>query len=257
MKFFDYKFLIILGLSLVVYFIYREVEILRTKVYKLENEIKNNKLIEPPTIQPIQNKQEITENINKPIEHNKISPKIINIEIDKTPGVKINSEIVSKEENEKAHTFDETSSESSDDSSTTTDLEDEDSESSKHLAIYSNDNEQIEETQNSLLESVESAKNNRNFCYDDKIMENMEPNVNDIMESITTPESPIKIISENKKLSEVDKNIELNEELLDKMKLPEIKKIAEDKNISLTKKVNGQQKPKNKQELIHDIINIK
>jgi hypothetical protein len=40
MKFFDYKFLILLGLSLVVYFIYREVEHLYTKVDKLEKDIK-------------------------------------------------------------------------------------------------------------------------------------------------------------------------------------------------------------------------
>ena len=40
MKFFDYKFLILLGLTLVVYFIYREVEYLRSKVDKLEIELK-------------------------------------------------------------------------------------------------------------------------------------------------------------------------------------------------------------------------
>ena len=41
MKIFDYKFLILLGLSLVVYFIYREVEYLRTKVDKLEKDFKS------------------------------------------------------------------------------------------------------------------------------------------------------------------------------------------------------------------------
>ena len=44
MKFFDYKFLILLGLTLVVYFIYREVEFLRSKVNKIETELNQKKL---------------------------------------------------------------------------------------------------------------------------------------------------------------------------------------------------------------------
>ena len=44
MRFFDYKFLILLGLTLVVYFIYREVEFLRNKVDKIESEINQNKI---------------------------------------------------------------------------------------------------------------------------------------------------------------------------------------------------------------------
>ena len=36
MKFFDYKFLFLLGLTLSIYFIYREVEYLREKIDKLE-----------------------------------------------------------------------------------------------------------------------------------------------------------------------------------------------------------------------------
>ena len=41
MKIFDYKFLILLGLTLVVYFLYREVEILKKKVKKI-NKLENN-----------------------------------------------------------------------------------------------------------------------------------------------------------------------------------------------------------------------
>lgn len=42
MRFFDYKFLILFGLTLVVYFIYREVEYLREKVDKLERSVNSN-----------------------------------------------------------------------------------------------------------------------------------------------------------------------------------------------------------------------
>ena len=41
MKIFDYKFIILLGLTLVVYFIYREVEYLRSKINKIEKDISN------------------------------------------------------------------------------------------------------------------------------------------------------------------------------------------------------------------------
>ena len=39
MKLFDYKFLILLGLTLVVYFIYREILDLKTKISTLENKV--------------------------------------------------------------------------------------------------------------------------------------------------------------------------------------------------------------------------
>jgi hypothetical protein len=48
MKIFDYKFIILLGLTLVVYFIYREVEYLRSKINKIEKDIHSNKLSQEP-----------------------------------------------------------------------------------------------------------------------------------------------------------------------------------------------------------------
>lgn len=41
MKLFDYKFLILLGLTLVVYFMFREIIDLRNKIDTLESQIKN------------------------------------------------------------------------------------------------------------------------------------------------------------------------------------------------------------------------
>ena len=73
MKLFDYKFLITLGLSLVVYFLYREVDILNKRVATLEkgdkvekNTNKPKKLIELP---PLPNNDLVEEYSNEEIEH--------------------------------------------------------------------------------------------------------------------------------------------------------------------------------------------
>ena len=190
MKIFDYKFLILFGLSLVVYFIYREVEYLRTKVDKLEKQINNksenlladktsnqnmleqNNLIQQtkslpnkpvlalpkPPEQVLQNENiintgslEISLNVINDKTDNvlsKSSPKMISVDMSPSKaneqtsfesGVKLTKIVNKKKNNSESETCTESSS-------------------SKHLAIYSNDNEQYDETQNSLLESIESNK---------------------------------------------------------------------------------------------------
>ena len=42
MKFFDYKFLLLLGLSIVIYFIYKEVENIKMKLEQHNNNTNNN-----------------------------------------------------------------------------------------------------------------------------------------------------------------------------------------------------------------------
>lgn len=219
MKIFDYKFLILLGLSLVVYFIYREVEYIRAKVDKLEKEIKNksdnlltdksggqnlleqnnlnsqpknltNKPIlalpKPPEqvaqIENVINTEPLQVNLNvindkQDSVSQKSSPKIISVDMSPSKaneqtsfesGVKL-TKIVNKK---KTISDSETCSESS---------------SSKHLAIYSNDNEQYDETQNSLLESIESNKLELNFNYEDKIqIPNIDTNVNELINLVTS-----------------------------------------------------------------------
>ncbi len=283
MKIFDYKFLILLGLSLVVYFIYREVEYLRGKVDKLEKELKGkspelvdftqpkaitNKpllaLPKPPgteTAQEIPKPEIVLNVIQSDPGSGKSSPKIISVDMSPSKatepsGFESGVKLTKMANKQKTQTDSESNSESS---------------SSKHLAIYSNDNEQYDETQNSLLESIESNKLELNFDYAEKPIPKIETNVNEIINMVTSENSAQKIsnthtesevensdgisiggisISSNKKSSSSE-----SESGLEKKKLPELKKIAESKNISLTKKVNGQQKPKNKQELIKDILN--
>lgn len=340
MKFFDYKFLILLGLTLVVYFIYREVEYLREKVDKLERTLNSNvkpdnklesvistkSILEekkfPVLALPKMEQSSVNYNCSvnettpknlfknneaQPIVLNniiptknpspKVSPKMISVDLmsttlsgtnitsnfNKNPGI----QFVQKKINDILEQSD-SESESED---TTTSV----SESSKHLAIYSNDNEQFDETQNSLLESVEATKNDLKFDYNRMEIPNLKGTMESIMNNLSSDaysenkKSPIdEIIEEKEKqLSEMSNSIKnkhsfdsdeikipickntesekddkeeytsdkLNEQTLNNMKLPEIKKIAEQHKITITKKVNGQQKPKNKNELITEILN--
>jgi len=327
MKIFDYKFLILLGLSLVVYFIYREVEYLRGKVDKLEKDLKNR------TDNSIIDNKQTTQNVleqnnlnsqqkaltNKPILALPKSPEQVTQEEPKTntmtnsgsldfnlnvindrmpiiPTIPTINIITNKNEDllkssPKMISVDMSPSKATEQTSFTsgvkltkiankkkTNSDSEtcsDSSSSKHLAIYSNDNEQYEETQNSLLESIESNKLELNFNYDDKIqISKIDTNVNELISMVTSQvdsENESEKISENKSESEVgsineigfsnDKQSSSSEKMveseLEKKKLPELKKIAEANKITLTKKINGQQKPKNKQELIKEILGQK
>ena len=252
MRFFDYKFLILLGLTLVVYFIYREVEFLRNKIEKLEN--KNNTIEEKPTIE-LSNKYPI---LSLPAKKDNETKKI---SVDLTPtatqcNANIGVQIIQQKINEIIENSD-------NELSTTTNVSE--SESSKHLAIYSNDNEHFDETQNSLLESVEANKNDQKFDYNrmeiPNLKDKMENIINDLSSEAPEKKSPIdEIIEEKEKqLSEMKssptKTTELDESTLNNMKLQDLKKIAEKHKITFTKKINGQQKSKNKNELITEILN--
>ena len=61
MKIFDYKFLILLGLTLIVYFLYRELDTLKKQFKKFES---NNKLSDTKMLENVNNEL-IAENKNK------------------------------------------------------------------------------------------------------------------------------------------------------------------------------------------------
>lgn len=366
MRFFDYKFLILLGLTLVVYFIYREVEYLREKVDKLERAVNSNpksiEQTENDKIESVVNSKPVLEEKKFPVlalpkmgdnlpnpnnlltingslpqentttnllnnelatsasklllENKNSSPKVISLDListtitglntpsngfkyNMTPGIQIehNDIILKNQVQKKINDILEQSDSDSDD--TTTNI----SESSKHLAIYSNDNEHYDSTQNSLMESVEANKNDLKFDYNrmeipdlkgtmesimnnlssdipseknesskkspiDEIIEEKEKQLSEMIKSASinssVPDSDsekIKIVIGNTDSNSEDENKDVNksklpdEQTLNNMKLPEIKKIAETHKITITKKINGQQKPKNKNELITEILN--
>ena len=267
MKFFDYKILILLALTLVIYFIYREVEFLHSKFEKLDTEIKAVKLLFENKSEPKFNHP--TTNITPtPLQNTIISePKFVpsNIPVIQTKiSDVLESDSVSVTSNKSNHDDDDDSN-----TSDTSEL----SQSSKHLAIYSNDNEQLEETQNSLLESVEANKNKMEFNYIEipDVKNTMENIINDLSsdsKSVSSKKSnksnksnksqlSNKSNQSNKSISQIkikEFENELNETKLSSMKLPELKKYAEKYNILLTKKINGQPKLKNKNELITEIL---
>lgn len=293
MKFFDYKFLILLGLTLVVYFIYREVEYIRSKLEKMEKEMKEriekiqykepvNKPLEIENKEPTLKQLELVEKqpeIKVPVsslETKEPSPKpnqkVINLDM---TGLNLNPNLINSNIGIKLNQINESETEDSDEEITSIQ-----SDSSKHLAIYSNDNEQFDETQNSLLESVEANKKEIIFQYGNKMeIPQIKTNIDDLMNSISSEENkqsdkPVKIDSEKSEISvksnvsqkstksnisqksnKSDKtNKKFNETELNEKKLPEIKKIAESLNITLSKKVNGQVRLKNKNELIMEIL---
>jgi hypothetical protein len=374
MIFFDYKFLILLGLTLVIYFIYREVEHLRDKVNKLESAYKTKESI-LDSLDISNNKTEVTTSLLTNNKINKNLPKIISVDLLSTtdlntslnyPKYNKSSEIelenndiknlkfdnldlssmiknepasfesldskssmllnnlsftqIINEPGEKVLTFSSARlSEKSKDfldnepyqakldklnlSSTMinepTNFESESeqlehiSESSKHLAIYSNDNEQFDETLNNLQFDYNKMENSNSKENMDFIMNNLsdansENKKSPIDEIIEEKDKQLFEMSSNKlneasiakldklnsssmmmnepeekvltfslaRLSEKSKDFLDNEPDLNNMKLLEIKKIAEQYKIPITKKVNGQKKFKNKNELIIDIQNI-
>jgi hypothetical protein len=416
MIFFDYKFLILLGLTLVIYFIYREVEHLRDKVNKLESAYKTKESI-LDSLDISNNKTEVTTSLLTNNKINKNLPKIISVDLLSTtdlntslnyPKYNKSSEIelenndiknlkfdnldlssmIKNEPGEKVLTFssarlsekskdfldnEPASFESLDSKSSMllnnlsftqiinepyqakldkldslsltknepgekvltfssarlsekskdfldnepslaklekldslsltknepTNFESESeqlehiSESSKHLAIYSNDNEQFDETLNNLQFDYNKMENSNSKENMDFIMNNLsdansENKKSPIDEIIEEKDKQLFEMSSNKlneasiakldklnsssmmmnepeekvltfslaRLSEKSKDFLDNEPDLNNMKLLEIKKIAEQYKIPITKKVNGQKKFKNKNELIIDIQNI-
>jgi len=302
MKFFDYKFLILLGLTLKVYFIYREVEYLRSKVNKIENELNQKKItnesvsVATKIIEPVLQLPSIKNNIQ--------SEKVINLDLvtqsslvtKQLPSNKSSlvtkqlpsdkSSLGTKLPSDKASLHQElyTLSEDNDDelytsheeqnNNTTTEDESE-SESSKHLAIYSNDNEQFDSAQNSLIDSVEANKLNDDNVNLKSTMENI---INDLS-SETEKSNKLKqqeindiIFEKDKQLSEMsskssellhnsDQNKskfeepkKLKEDELNELKLVDIKNMALKLGITFSRKINGSQKTKTKQELIQDIL---
>ena len=291
----DYKFVILIGLTLVIYFIYKELETMKTRIDKLENNSKNKKpllvdnSIEKKSIEKIKDKINKIENnilllksdsIKNTTPPNSVisssaSPKKNNIVIDFTPTQNAITEIPKEHvrdlsprletpsvsnvpgkfstsllgsptllENVRERSsalsprletpsvsnvpeiVNDTNSKLSD-----SELSDSESDEAEPLAIYSNDNENFDENQNSLIESVKNLSTNNDnvqleFHYDISI------NLDNIVDNKPT----------------------LTNNMLQEMKLPEIKKIAEENNIVLTKKVGNTTKPKIKKELIEEIL---
>jgi hypothetical protein len=234
MKFFDYKIIILLGLTLVVYFLYKELEFLRSKVDKLEqNYLKTNDTkpkINKPVL-PLPNQQPKIKDQTLKTPPNIVSLNVVNSMAKTSPKV-INIDLSSTIPLDDTENITTTLSESI----------------KQHIAIYSNDNEQFEETEKSLLESMESVKRQKENPNPE--IKNVEHNIDKLIESLTKSET-----AEQKESStETEVTKKYTEVELDKMKLVELKKISESYKIEVNKNVNGNMKPKTKKELITEIL---
>jgi len=334
MKIFDYKFIILLGLTLVVYFIYKEVEHLHNSINKLEKDINllslqqlrqqplyQSQQQKPPSPPPPQQQKLLSPSPPQQSSQQTLSPsqqslspsqqslspqKIINIDL--LPSKLFKDQIIACNKQSFPNMLN-NENENDNDNNIDTD-------SSIHLAIYSNDNdnEQYNEEHNSLLDN-ESCDHKFNYNEESIILNNNTSNNNPIsmMYDATTlnnsesselskssethelPELsvllndlPNDLLNKSSESSESSGLNDLTNELLNKLpkssesfelndlsnlqktseikqnytkksleslKVPEIKIIAENNNVCLTKQINGNIKNKTKHELIEDIIN--
>jgi hypothetical protein len=223
---FDYKFLIILGLTLVVYFLYREVEYIRNKLNKLENNINAipEKITNDTQSLPLPKRPETNE---LPLPKR---PETNELPLPKKP----ETQPLPKKPENKSET-------------NTSDVP-------PLSTIKSSDSES-----EPLLIPVKTMSPGPKVIKLD--IPSDEANMNNDMENI------VEVFSNENETHSSEKKEETNDKKdeepheqdndLDKLKLPELKKMAEDKGIALTKKVNGTNRLKTKKELIEEIVSHK
>lgn len=245
MKIFDYKFLILLGLTLVVYFLYREVESLKKKVKKLnnnllENKVSNDNYSENDNLKNLKENNddiiqiELPPNPEKNLEEKpnndiKLIENIVNnSEQQQTKTLKQSNNTIYKSElkvinvplkmqNKETEILNVTSTNSENDN-----INDY-SNTSEKLEIYSNDDEDNEDS--SIIESLEDLSKKKT--------------------NVESFEGTDNRLEESKQLSVDD---------LLKNKLAELQNMAKDLDIVTTKKEKGKNKKKTKLELAKDII---
>jgi len=243
MKLFDYKFLILLALTLVVYFIFREVLDLRNKIDTLQTNIDNNKLFE--------NKQSNENNIDIA---NPQPTAVIPFQIPLPAKVKTE---VPKLVHNKLSTVDESQYVSETESVSNSDNQ-------ERLAIYSNDNHE-------------------DIAEDFSLDETSEMNTEDILNNISDKESNINseehMVSKKKTLLvEIERN-DMNEDFegsdmnsmndineinaniseskhtiatLMRLKLNELQCLAEEHRIDISNSEKGRKKTKT--EISNDLL---
>lgn len=237
MKIFDYKFLIMLGLTLIVYFLYREVEALKFKVKKLEK--KND------TIKLEDKKDDVLQiELPKPPPEKEEDVKIsISPQVNEPKQIKINlSQHLEKYENKNNKNIFNKKEETKLDSETSEEQTDEqNSESVNKLEIYSNDND--DDSHTSVLESLETEEI-------DKKKNQMVSNEREEQRINVEEEDIVELKSETKKDYVTD--------LLVKNKLNELQELAKTLDIKIKKdSKNGKLKNKTKLELANDIAEKK
>jgi hypothetical protein len=272
MKIFDYKFIILLGLTLVVYFIYKEVEHLHNSINKLEKDInllslqqlrqqplyqsqqqkppsppppQQQKLLSPSPPQqqkllspspPQQSSQQTlspSQQSLSPSQQSLSPQKIINIDL--LPSKLFKDQIIACNKQSFPNMLN-NENENDNDNNIDTD-------SSIHLAIYSNDNdnEQYNEEHNSLLDN-ESCDHKFNYNEESIILNNNTSNNNPIsmMYDATT--------LNNSESSELSKSSETHE-------LPELSVLLNDLPNDLLNKSSESSESSGLNDLTNELLN--
>jgi hypothetical protein len=256
MKVFDYKFLILLALSLIVYFLYRELENLRSKMNNVTEKIddvnetfsnitktvqvhqKAILLITNKSKNLLENKKKLKKSIKKTLEEYKDykedKEEIIQILLPNPPMQKLK-----QEDNISVNV------ELPNSSCNLTTIDSESySNTSEQIEIYSNDDDKIslasEEGKKNHMVEIEGTNGGLKFELN---YTSVPPN---------TPQD-IDLIDESNEESPMTKEQPTISELM-RNKLPELQDMAEKMEISLLKDVNGKEKRKTKLELAEDIL---
>ena len=278
MLFFSYKLVIILGLAVVIYFIYREVDSLHYRLESLENRLNAMDYIKYDFNQDNKNddNNEITDTLNIKTNTNTNTKHII-IDLNENMPIfnKMDSEYVeiySNDNSDKNIIYSLSSSSFSEkinnlhNSPENLDKNDSPKSKSKSSPVNSDKND----SPKSKLSPVNSDKNDSPKSKSKLSPVNSDKNDSPKSKSKSSPENLDK--NDSPKLTTVNinldlvplnlpKNIKSSEDLdISKIKnltIVELTKIATENNIEVSKLVDGKMKKKLKQELINEIISKK
>lgn len=219
MLFFDFKIILILGLSIAIYFIYREVETMHTRLLEIETKIN------------LSNNIDMGASIILPMVQFTQPTKSIIVDFDETKAdITSNlSQTINKQSTEPFQ--------------------------NKFIEVYSNDNSSSYELkdENVILPNISEHDNelyisseNQNIIYDEVVFAST---VCENVINVTNIDNDVNVTNVD---NVVNDNISLDQ--LNKMKMVELTNMALEYNISLTKMQNGVSKKKLKQELVNEII---
>ena len=235
----DFKFLILLCLAIVIYFLYKELDLHRKRLTFCEEKIKELEHLPDNSINNTQLFNNLSnnfiENSNSLNDENKNLSILLPIKtlnqtvkhITETSMEDSSSLEISENKNLNLKNNSESKIESD----------------TKNLEIYSNDNDNNLET--TISDSLMIPKT-ENLTASLKITNNTE--ISESEQKIVISESEQKIVNNNNEINDLN--------ILSKMKLIELQNIAKNKNLCLDKKVNGHQKKKTKLELIDELSKI-
>lgn len=256
-KLFDFKFLILLTLAVVIYFMYKDMDEQRDRIQKLEDayraQLHNQNPESPKQLpQPLPQKQLVPQPLPQPLPlpQKQLVPQPLpkqqnelnNLKLELPNKMAVKKEFIAPElpvyleKDEETDLEEKNNLEELSESESEIESETEEEESSSTyiskkskksvLEIYSNDN--LEET---LIENKLNVNASEEL---EDVLNNLEIEINnDIL-----PVNKSKYDSSN----------------LTKLKVSELQELAKNENISLDKKVNGSNKKKTKQELIDELI---